>query len=280
MQVSQVIKNTADKLKKSSIEDYSFEAKCLVKQIAGLNNVELVIGDADISEEKLNELDELIIKRIDGFPLQYLLGEWDFMGYTFKVGEGVLIPRPETEVLVELALEKIKNVASPVVFDLCSGSGCIGISIAKARPDAQVFLFEKYDAAFHFLSSNVLSLEAKNVTPVKLDITSDYSGVGFSQPDIIVSNPPYIRSSEMDGLQREVKKEPATALDGGEDGMSFYRVIAQKWMPVIKKSGSLLVECDPWQTEPIEKLFSTDNSNAYTVCDLNNDPRIVCADIH
>lgn len=280
MQVGQVLRNTSDKLKFNGIEDYRFEAKCLVEYVTKLNSVQIAIGDADISDEKIKELDSLINKRIKNYPLQYILGEWEFMGYTFKVGEGVLIPRPETEVLVELALEKIKDIESPVVFDLCSGSGCIGISIAKERPDAKVFLFEKYDKAFSFLSENVNSLNAKNVTPVKLDITADYSNISLVQPNIIVSNPPYIRSDEMDGLQSEVKKEPSTALDGGEDGMDFYRVIARKWMPLIKEKGSLIVECDPWQTKPIEKIFSTDNATAYTVLDLNNDPRIVCADIN
>ena len=211
-------------------------------------------------------------------PLQYIIGEWEFMGHIFAVGEGVLIPRPETEVLVELALKKIKNIESPVVFDLCSGSGCIGISIAKERPNAKVFLFEKYDKAFGYLTKNAQNIN--NVVPVQHDITLDADELCLPIPDVIVSNPPYIRSDEMETLQKEVKKEPSTALDGGEDGMDFYRVIAEKWLPKIKSGGAFFVECDPEQADPLSKIFLPRCTKVKSVSDLNGDLRVVCGDIY
>lgn len=280
MNVREALKITARKLEDAGIDDAYFEAKCLVEFFTELSQTQIIFGDTNISDKKLDLINAALEKRMQSYPLQYILGTWEFMGYTFSVGEGVLIPRPETELLVELAIKKLKNVKSPIIFDLCSGSGCIGLSIAKARKDAKVFLIEKYDKAFNFLTENVKKLEVENAIPVQCDITEDVSDFCLPIPDMMVSNPPYIPSCEIEGLQSEVKKEPVTALDGGDDGMDFYRVIANKWLPNIKRKGSFLVECDPTQATFLAKMFLPQCTNVNIIRDLNGDPRIVCGDIY
>ena len=219
------------------------------------------------------------MRRISGEPLQYILGEWDFFGRTFEVGEGVLVPRPETELLVELALEKLRNVRYPVVFDLCAGSGCVGLTIAAERPDAHVWLFEKYDEAFHYLKRNIKKLGLTNVQAVQHDITLGYDDKIFETPDLIVSNPPYLRTDELGGLSTEVMHEPVTALDGGTDGVDFYRIIASRWLPNVNKHGGIIFECDPSQTLKIADMLIPYAMRVKIVTDIFGLQRAVYADI-
>ena len=129
------------KNKLNEIEDGNIEAGFILEGVTGLNRTELLFNfDRLITDEQLSQADEMADRRLSGEPIQYILGCWDFMGFSFRVGEGVLIPRPETEILVERILDEIKNINEPVIYDLCSGSGCIGLSIAKIRSDAKVFL--------------------------------------------------------------------------------------------------------------------------------------------
>ena len=130
-------------LKESGNADYSFDCDCLFTAFTGVDKTRRIINrDDDISAKAENSFFSAVKRRIDGEPLQYILGEWEFMGLPFKVGEGVLIPRPETEMLVEFALDYLKDKKSRVVFDLCAGSGCIGLSVARLCPDSKVYLIE------------------------------------------------------------------------------------------------------------------------------------------
>lgn len=210
MTAEQVLRTAAEKLRAAQIENASFDASCLVENITGLSRTKIMLCDDDIADEQAELVERAVLRRISGEPLQYILGEWDFFGRTFEVGEGVLVPRPETELLVELALEKLRNVRYPVVFDLCAGSGCVGLTIAAERPDAHVWLFEKYDEAFHYLKRNIKKLGLTNVQAVQHDITLGYDDKISETPDLIVSNPPYLRTDELDGLSTEVMHEPAT----------------------------------------------------------------------
>ena len=227
---------------------------------------------ADPTHEKL--FLKHIKARVSGEPLQYILGKWSFYGREFCVGKGVLIPRPETEELVERALEILKPFSQPVVYDLCAGSGAIGLTIAKERPDAKVFLFEKYDAAYAYLEQNKKTLQCQNATIIKADIF-DFSWETIPKADLLLSNPPYIPSSELSGLQMEVQEEPATALDGGEDGLTFYRGILKRWLSAVKSGGNLVFECGNNQAAQIISLFKAKTTEQNIIYDFNKVDRIV-----
>lgn len=278
MTAEQVLRTAAEKLRAAQIENASFDASCLVENITGLSRTKIMLCDDDIADEQAELVERAVLRRISGEPLQYILGEWDFFGRTFEVGEGVLVPRPETELLVELALEKLRNVRYPVVFDLCAGSGCVGLTIAAERPDAHVWLFEKYDEAFHYLKRNIKKLGLKNVQAVQHDITLGYDDKISETPDLIVSNPPYLRTDELDGLSTEVMHEPVTALDGGKDGIDFYRIIASRWLPNVNKHGGIIFECDPSQTLEIADMLMPYAMRVKIVTDIFGLQRAVYAD--
>lgn len=279
MTAEQVLRTAADKLRAAQIENASFDASCLVENITGLSRTKIMLCDDDIADEQAELVERAVLRRISGEPLQYILGEWDFFGRTFEVGEGVLVPRPETELLVELALEKLRNVRYPVVFDLCAGSGCVGLTIAAERPDAHVWLFEKYDEAFHYLKRNIKKLGLTNVQAVQHVITLGYDDKISETPDLIVSNPPYLRTDELGGLSTEVMHEPATALDGGKDGVDFYRIIASRWLPNVNKHGGIIFECDPSQTLEIADMLMPYAMRVKIVTDIFGLQRAVYADI-
>lgn len=278
MTAEQVLRTAAEKLRAAQIENASFDASCLVENITGLSRTKIMLCDDDIADEQAELVERAVLRRISGEPLQYILGEWDFFGRTFEVGEGVLVPRPETELLVELALEKLRNVRYPVVFDLCAGSGCVGLTIAAERPDAHVWLFEKYDEAFHYLKRNIKKLGLTNVQAVQHDITLGYDDKISETPDLIVSNPPYLRTDELGGLSTEVMHEPATALDGGTDGIGFYRIIASRWLPNVNKHGGIIFECDPSQTLEIADMLMPYAMRVKIVTDIFGLQRAVYAD--
>ena len=183
-----------------------------------------------------SKIEAAVEKRITGYPLQYILGEWEFFGLPFYVGEGVLIPRPDTEILVERALELLKDKPSAKVLDLCAGSGCISISVAK-NSDCDVTAVEMSDIAFSYLEKNI-QLNSARVTAIKADILSGIGG----KYDLILSNPPYICTKELELLSREVKNEPRLALDGGADGLFFYRKIAEIYKSNLAPNGKLMLE--------------------------------------
>lgn len=278
MTAEQVLRTAAEKLRAAQIENASFDASCLVENSTGLSRTKIMLCDDDIADEQAELVERAVLRRISGEPLQYILGEWDFFGRTFEVGEGVLVPRPETELLVELALEKLRNVRYPVVFDLCAGSGCVGLTIAAERPDAHVWLFEKYDEAFHYLKRNIKKLGLTNVQAVQHDITLGCDDKISETPDLIVSNPPYLRTDELGGLSTEVMHEPATALDGGKDGVDFYRIIASRWLPNVNKHGGIIFECDPSQTLEIADMLMPYAMRVKIVTDIFGLQRAVYAD--
>ena len=233
----------------------------------------LLKGNDTADDELCDKAFELAEKRVSGMPIQYVIGEWDFMGHTFSVGEGVLIPRPETEILCEYIIEKIKNIDDAVVIDLCSGSGCIGLSVAKEVKNAKVFLVEKSDNAFGYLKKNSDRFGCDNVIAIKGDIFSGFESFGIPEADLILSNPPYIESADIAGLQSEVLLEPSMALDGGEDGLDFYRAINEKWLGHC--NGAVAVECGEGQSDDIRKIFSTQCAETYSVTDFNGIERVV-----
>ncbi len=277
MTLSDLYKATTNELAVNQIDDSSLESRLIIENVLGISYSEFLLRGCDeISVENHKRITEMIKRRLSGEPLQYIIGEWDFMSYTFKVGDGVLIPRPETEILCEYVYNRIKNINSPVVYDLCSGSGCIGISIKKLCPDARVILVEKSDKALIYLKENCANLCCGNEPEViQGDILQFDTFVNLPKADVIVSNPPYIRSDEISSLQKEVQREPKMALDGGKDGLVFYRVLINDWSKHLKENGFMAFECGEDQSNDIKKIFEKINFDSDIINDYNNIQRIV-----
>ena len=243
-------------LENAKIEDSDFDARELLLGISGLSRTALLMGpDVQAPEEVVAAYQDCIARRCTHYPLQYLLGEWDFYGLTFHVGPGVLIPRPETELLVTAVLEYLETCGEkhPEVLDLCAGSGCIGLSVAVNFPNSHVTALEKSDKAFPYLSKNAEALGvADRYTPVPGDLFDGPAQLpaGY-RPNVIVSNPPYISEGELPGLREEVHFEHVMALNGGGDGLVFYRAITDSWLVLLPTGGMLALECAENQTQKI-----------------------------
>ena len=248
-------------LSANGVDEAEFKSLCLVCHLDGIKN----------SQFEFHKSDEIIMKRFadllwrvkSGEPLQYVIGKWDFYESEFYVGKGVLIPRPETEELTDLAVKFAEKIENPVVIDLCAGSGCIGISIAKAAKNSKVYLVEKSEDAFIYLKKNADSVN--NTILINEDL---YNLPQIEKADIIVSNPPYIKSNEIPGLQSEVLEEPLMALDGGVDGLDFYRFISQNYKQYLKNGGRLLFEIGNEQGEDVRRILI---SNGYKDIEIKND---------
>lgn len=240
-------------IERNDIDEADFKALCIVCSLAKIKNSEYNLHKDDFVSNK--KLADYLWKLKSGEPLQYILGKWDFYDSEFFVGDGVLIPRPETEELVELALHYIVNINSPVIYDLCAGTGCIGRTVAAHTKDSSVFCIEKSEKAFSYLKKNCSSFE--NMTLICGDINNDFD---LPPADIIISNPPYIQSNSISSLQNEVHREPAMALDGGADGLDFYRIINDKWSSKLKSDGVLLLEIGNEQGNVIKSVLTEFNS--------------------
>lgn len=253
----------------NNVDEADFKALCIVCHLAGIRNSQYEQNlDAFINMKKLADM---LWRLKSNEPLQYVIGKWDFYESEFYVGKGVLIPRPETEELVELAINDIKQLGDCVIYDLCSGSGCIGISIAKACPNAFVYLVEKSDDALVYLTKN-----ANNISNVKV-IKGDISGlIDLPMADAIISNPPYIKSEDIASLQAEVLLEPKMALDGGNDGLDFYRIINDIWKDSLKDNGYLYLEIGNEQGEDIKNILA-DFKDVKVIKDMYGNDRMVTA---
>ena len=252
----------------------NFEALCLIEDILGYSKNNIYLDNVFVTDEQVDVIKNAVNRRKSGEPLQYILGKWDFYDLTFSVGEGVLIPRPETEMLVDFALEKLKNIENPVVYDLCSGTGCIGLTVAKHRKDATVYLLEKERKALKYLLKNKVDLGLDNVIVIYDDLFKVDLSL-FQNADLILSNPPYINSNEINLLQKEVLFEPTTALDGGNDGLDFYRCLADRWIHKVKNNGFVALECGEEQSKSIVDIFNDKYIESNVIFDFNNIDRIV-----
>ena len=244
----------------SGIETAKTDAVHILLSLCNISKTQYLLLQQEVVPENIvPEYYELIKKRSCRIPLQYVLGQTDFLGHSFSVGHGVLIPRPETEELANLCAERIRKNKYHNVFDLCAGSGCIGVSLALLCPFVQVWLIEKCDEALHYLKKNVPFSVSDRVHIVQADIFT-YDPSLLPQPDMIVSNPPYIPSHEIGELQTEVQMEPRSALDGGDDGLVFYRCIAERWASCIRIGGFLALECGETQTNDVKNMLTDANS--------------------
>lgn len=262
MKFRQLYKEIKKKLQPIT-DGYASEAAMLMEFVTGRSFADITFSsDDEVSEKTAAELDALIEKRGKGYPIQYILGKWSFMDRDYIIGEGVLIPRDDTEVVVREVLKRAKNISSPHIYDLCSGSGIIAVTLAAELDKSNVTAIELSKTAFEYLKENVRLNNVQNVTALNKDILKCYGDVEDKSIDILVANPPYIETDRIPKLQRELQSEPMMALCGGDDGLYFYREILKYWTPKIKQGGVAAFEIGETQAEEItlmmQKLMYTD----------------------
>ena len=260
-------------LSEAEIEAPELEARLLIEGVTGMNRAsQIANSNSEISGEIQEKLISMAQKRAEHLPLQYILGKWSFMGFEFKVGEGVLIPRDDTEVLVGLCLDYLKASDGKTALDLCAGSGAISVALDKLA-NADVTAVELSDKAYNFLLENI---KDTNIKPHKGDIFECYRDFEAKSFDLIASNPPYIKTDEIEALQTEVGYEPKTALDGGADGLDFYRAIARRWTPLLKSGGAMAFELGEGQAEYVGGLMADRGYiNIKTAKDLGGTDRAI-----
>lgn len=222
----------------------------LISDTLDLTKTQYLLGnDKLINNEIFDVIKQRLIKLKSGIPLAYVIGNTYFCDFRFSVGPGVLIPRIETEELVYMICDYINELKSQgksniKILELCAGSGCVGISLAKKNRGVFVHMIEKDEKAYFYLNKNKNDLSAGNVTLYLDDVLKCYNRFSDGEFDIIVSNPPYIKTSELEKLDLSVKYEPEIALDGGEDGLDFYRNFSSNWILKLKKDGKMFLEID------------------------------------
>lgn len=240
VKLKEVLKRAKTALCENKIENYAFEAKELFCKAFGREPVYFDM-DSYADDDKCRLLETLINRRISGEPLQYILEEWEFYSLPIKVGKGVLIPRQDTETLIDTAIEFYKDISSAAVIDLCSGSGCIGLALEKNLNIKKLVLVEKSQDALKYLKENV-KLNNSRAEIIEGDVLDESVVQKLPNADLIVSNPPYLSGKDMMNLQKEVNFEPETALFGGYDGLDFYRKIARLYKSKLNTGGYLMFE--------------------------------------
>lgn len=276
--IGELLENGSKVLKDNNVDTYILDAQLLLGMVLGKDKIYLITNrDKEVSIKDEKEYLNLIEKRSRKMPIKYILGETEFMGIDLDVEEGVLIPRGDTEVLVEEVLSIINEEDSLDVCDLCSGSGAIGISLAILRKNIKVDEIDNYDIPEKVTKSNILKHALENrVKFIKSNLLSEVIKQE-KKYDIIVSNPPYIKASEIDNLMDDVKVyEPHIALDGGEDGLVFYRKIIKESKLALKDNGLLAFEIGHDQGESVKKLMEEEGfSNIRLVKDLAGLDRVL-----
>lgn len=248
-------------LEEKGIDSAGFDTLCIFQDVFGVRNPVIATDRSkEVPPEIEAEITEIVRRRSENYPLQYLLGEWEFYDYSFRVGEGVLIPRPDTETLVEhtLAICREAGMKALKIADLCSGSGCIAITLKKEMPESEVYAIEISDEAISYLKQNA-ELNNADIHIIQGDVLDKELQRSLGSFDIIVSNPPYLTGVEMRELQREVAFEPELALYGGNDGLDFYREITSLWKEALSPDGWLLYEFGMGQHEAVRRILEQNN---------------------
>ena len=239
-------------LKKAGVETPAFEVSLIMEDLIGVpKGAYITLPDGVFTKEQLSVLKNAVEHRAAGYPLQYILGSWEFYGRKFFVGEGVLIPRQETEHLCEAVIRRFRGKNPPDIIDLCSGTGCVAVTLQKELSGANVTAVELYPEAFAYLQKNIAFHES-TVKAVLGDALS-----AFGEFDCVDCNPPYITKDEMSTLQRELDFEPQTSLTDGGDGLYFYREIAKNWFPHIKSGGFIAFEIGDTQGAAVSEILKS-----------------------
>lgn len=272
-----LIRNTAARFREAGIPDPENDSALLLCFLTGNDSPLSLRLDTDtlLEDSVLHAYEELAERRIRREPLQYITGEAPFFGRFFRVNPCVLIPRPETELLCEWALELLPD--RPIsVLDLCCGSGCIGLTLSAERPAWNVTLTDLSPDALRISRINAESLGVR-VSLRQGDLTEGLPECAF---DAVLSNPPYIPTEEFISLQEEVRREPLLALDGGPDGLDFYRRIASGASRILKKGGVLMMELGFGEAEEVRKILSDAGySDILVRKDINGTDRMIASSL-
>jgi len=252
------------------------ETELLFTRVLDCDRISLYLNkDRYLNPDEVDFIVSAFKRRINSEPLQYILGKTEFMGLDFKVNEAVLIPRPETERLVEKAIEYAKQNKTGRVLDLGTGSGCIAVSLAKYAPELKIDASDISPEALVIAKENA----AAHGAGINFVVSDLFSALEYKEYGLIVSNPPYIASAQIRELQPELSFEPVLALDGGADGLDFYRRIIRQAPDYLRKNGLLIMEIGLGQRKGLEKIFADSGKFEITeiVKDYNNLDRVVCA---
>lgn len=276
MTVSEWLSRASAALEASGCPDPNVDSRWIAEDMLKMTPAELrFAAQNELDDDALALLNACLERRVSGEPVQYILGFADFMGLKFHVDKRVLIPRQDTETLVEAAVIDLQRRENPKALDLCTGSGAIGLSIKSLIPDAQMTLTD--------ISISALEVAEKNAKALSLSVSFRhgdlFKAIGREKFDLIVSNPPYLRTDEMENLQREVRFEPAIALEAGERGMDFYERIAQDAAGHLNPGGTIYLETGCEQARDVLELLkqNIDAEASGVICDLCGKERIAWA---
>lgn len=290
MNIQELRKTVHDKLIKCGIEDASFKTDLLICHILNMSKTELLLKYNQIVDQDTEEsINKSMLDIINGKPIQYIINKQEFMGLEFYVDENVLIPQPDTETLVEEAIKRIyemhkNNKGKIKILDLCTGSGAIAISI-DTYIKKQIEQGKMKDLKVEFVATDIsekaIEVAKRNAklhnANIKFIVSDMFDNIYETDFDLIVSNPPYIETKTIPTLSKEVQNEPHIALDGGEDGLKLYRIIASKGFKYMKDEGSIIVEIGYNQKESIIQLFRKyiEYVNIKCLKDLGGNDRLV-----
>ncbi|SHJ85534.1 peptide chain release factor N(5)-glutamine methyltransferase [Tepidibacter formicigenes] len=276
MNIRQIMMNSIKELSSSATP--KLDVELILCKVLDVDRLYLHINlDEDITKEQETEFYCLLNQRKEGRPIAYILGHREFMGLDFFVKEGVLIPRPDTEILIEEVINLSKSIKSPLIVDIGTGSGAISVSLAKYIKDAKVYSLDISDTALEVGKINAKNNNVEDrITFLKSDLFSSVENLN-SKFDIVVSNPPYIKKDDIYNLDKDVKDyEPILALDGGEDGLNFYRRITKDSLMFLKENGVLAYEVGHDQAEDVKEIMIENNfKNIKIVRDLAGIQRVV-----
>lgn len=254
MQSREALREVEARLTAAGCPDADFDAGELFRLVTGQD---ARLADRPLTAEQAAKLEALTARRATREPLQYLCGSWPFLDFELAVGPGVLCPRADTEVVAEAAAQMLAGVQAPKVLDLCAGTGCLGLGVKRFCPEADVTCVEKSPEAFRYLKKNAVSaLKQGTARAVEGDLFTYWQGLPEGELDLIVSNPPYLTAAEMQQLQPEVAREPAMALEAGEDGLVFYRALAEHYQNALRPGGALALEIGWQQREAVTALLA------------------------
>ena len=277
MNIEEILKKEINNLKENNIDNSTLKAKILLANILNVKKEYLLIhSKEEVKQEDKIKYENCIKELIKGKPLQYITNKQEFMGLNFYVDENVLIPQPDTEILVEKAIEIAETTQKNKILDMCTGSGCIAISLAKKINNVQITAVDISNSALNVANKNAINNNVEN--KIKF-INSDIFNNIEEKFDIIVSNPPYIETETINKLEIEVQNEPHLALDGGIDGLKFYKTIANNAFKYLNENGYLLLEIGYNQQNSVTQLLQDIGKykNIETVKDLGGNYRVVIA---
>lgn len=266
MVIREALKNGRELLEKHNID--SREARLLLAEAMNISSSELILK-TDCTDEEYKKILKFLEERIAGKPYAYIVGHKEFMKLNFKVNESVLIPREDTEILVENAI----NSGKLKILDMCTGSGCIAISLAKYIKNSSVSAVDISKEALQVAKENA-KINEVNVNFINSNLFENVT----EMYDLIVSNPPYIPTKDISSLQIEVKNEPIIALDGGDDGLNFYKIISKEARKHLTPTGILMFEIGFDEAESVSNILKNDGyKNIEIIKDLSGNDRVVKA---